>query len=401
MSDGLLIAVVLLVLVNVVLTALLLKKKPQNTGEFEQALERLEKRNSSEASQTRAEITNQFQAMGQMSVTAISQVAQNTQRELENMRATMDRRLLEMRMENEKSLAGMRDTVDKKLQETVSSGIDASFKAVSSQLQRVYTSVGEMRTLTHDIVDLKHILSNVKNRGTWGEVQLGALIEDMLAPGQFEREFSLKQGREKVDYAVRLPGRGEGEVYLPIDSKFPMDRYQAVLLAENAEDQAAVALTRDALKRAITEEAKKIRTKYVIPPVTTDFAVLFVPSEGLYAYLCSTELPFTLQQEQRVLLAGPSTLAALLNSLQLGFRTLAIEKQSGEIYKLLGAVKTAFSSFTKNLEGVQSNLNAAANKLEKASSNSRNIQRRLKNLEEVDEGQAQALLGEEFFEQED
>ncbi len=397
MDNTLLIVMCALLGVAIVFLLLLLVKKPADISPLKEQLTDLKSQNENAQSLNRQEILTQFKNLNQISLAAISQISSNTGRDLESMRQTMDRRLDEIRAENEKSLADLRHTVDKNLSETVSAGLDTSFKSVSTQLEQVYKSMGEMHTLTSDIVDLKHILSNVKNRGTWGEIQLEVLISDILSPSQYERQFALDAGKEKVDFAVKLPGDGNTPVYLPIDSKFPMDRYKAVLDAEEYGDERAKTLSKDALVRAVSDEAKKIRSKYVLPPKTTDFAILFVPSEGLYAYLAGANLIFALQQEQRILLAGPSSLAALLNSLQLGFKTIAIERQSGEILKLLGAIKRSFANLSANLDNTGKSIHAAENNLEKALGNSRVIERKLQNLEEVDLFEAREILGESLF----
>jgi len=397
MDNTLLIILCALVGVAILFLIFLLAKKPADVSSLRAELRSIKAQNEQDQSLSRQETLTQFKNLNQISLAAISQISSNTGRDLESMRQTMDRRLSQIQEENQKQLFELRQMVDKNLSETVSAGLDVSFKSVSSQLEQVYKSMGEMQTLTADILDLKRILSNVKNRGTWGEIQLDALIGDILAPSQYERQFALGEGRERVDFAVRLPGDGSAPLYLPIDSKFPMDRYQAVLDAEEYGDERAKSLSKDALIKGITEEARKIRAKYVSPPLTTDFAVLFVPSEGLYGFLAAANLPFVLQGEHRVLLAGPSTLAALLNSLLMGFKTIAIQRQSGEILKLLGAVKKAFALLGTHLDSAGRSLQAADNALSRAQGTSRGIQRRLQNLEETDLFEAKQLLGEDLF----
>ena len=372
--------------VNLILLLVLLFRRPPRTGSvaLRDELDRVLRGNEKAQVLMRQEILSQFKNLNQLSLAAISQIASNTGRDLENMRATLDRRLAYIQQENEKSLSGMRDTVDKKLSETLSSGLNTSFESVGKQLEQVYRSMGEMRSMAEEIVDLKHILSNVKNRGTWGEVQLGSLISDILSPYQFEREFRLGDSAEKVDYAIKLPSEGDQPIYLPVDSKFPMDRYTTVLLAEENGDAREIENARNSLLRAIEAEAKKIAGKYILPPSTTDFAVLFVPSESLYCLLAASDMVFSLQSKQRVLLCGPSTFSALLNSLQVGFRSIAIQQQSGEILRLLSTVKKSFGALNESLDTVRRNLNTAAGNLEKASSNSRTIERKLSGLEEVD-----------------
>lgn len=392
----LLIALVLGLAILVLLIVLLLRK-PADTSALREEMRALRGMNEKAQSLSRQEILSQFKNLNQISLAAISQISSNTGRDLEAMRAAMDRRLAEIQAENEKSLAELRQTVNKNLSETLTDSLAASFQSVSSQLEQVYKSMGEMRSMTADVTDLKRILGNVKNRGTWGEVQLESLLSDILSPSQYAAQLSLSGSAEKVDFAVRLPGDGEKPVYLPIDSKFPMDRYRAVLDAEQYGDDRAKALSRETLLKTVRDEAKKIAAKYILPPDTTDFAVLFVPSEGLYAYLAAADLPFALQRDFRILLAGPSNLSALLNSFQLGFRTLAVERQSGEILKLLGAVKTSFSTFSARLESTQKSLRAAENNLERALAASRGIERRLQGMEKADLFTARELLGEDSF----
>lgn len=344
-------------------------------------------------SQTLSEGKNQNQA----AMTMLGQMSKDSREGLAEIRQEMDQRLLQMQEENRRQLRDMQHTVDEKLTQTLSEGLDRSFETVGKQLEQVYRSMGEMQTMTADIVDLKRILANVKNRGTWGEVQLESLLSDLLTTGQYEAQFSLSGGREKVDFAIRLPGTSSQPVYLPIDAKFPMDRYQAVLDAQQSANPDALKAAVSALHRMVLDSAKSIRDKYITPPTTTDFAILFVPSEGLYAQLCADGLPQTLQQQFRILLAGPSVLSALLSSLQVGFKTVAIEQRSAEILTLLSAVKTAFGRFSTSLESVQKSLNAASNNLNRAASNSRSIQRSLKNVEMLPEDKARTLLGDDLF----
>lgn len=381
----------------VLLIALLARRS--NTSASLQALSQklaaLENSKTAADASLRGEINHQFQTLSQISMTAISGIGSSTGQQLEEMRATMDRQLAALRGENQKSLERMQAAVDTRLSETLKAGLDTSFHSVSTQLEQVFQSMGEMRAIAGNITDLRNILSGVKNRGTWGEVQLSSLMRDILSPSQFEEQMTIPGSQSRVDFAIKLPGKGS-MVYLPIDSKFPMDRYTSVLLSEESGDAADIAAAKNGLIRAVLEEARSIRKKYVSPPHTTDFAILFVPSEGLYAMLAAEDLLYTLQRDEKILLCGPSTLAALLNSLQVGFQTLAIEQQSGEILKLLSAVKKSFGSFSANLESTRRSIHAAANNLERAAGNSRSIQQKLRAVAEADIYEAQALLGEEF-----
>lgn len=381
-----------------VLLIILLARRANSSASLQalsQKLAALENSKTAADASLRSEINQQFQTLSQISMSAISGIGSSTGQQLEEMRATMDRQLAALRGENQKSLERMQAAVDTRLSETLKAGLDTSFHSVSTQLEQVFQSMGEMRAIAGNITDLRNILSGVKNRGTWGEVQLSSLMRDILAPGQFEEQMLIPGSQFRVDFAIKLPGKGN-MVYLPIDSKFPMDRYTSVLLSEESGDAADIAAAKNGLIRAVLEEARSIRKKYVSPPHTTDFAILFVPSEGLYAMLAAEDLLYTLQRDEKILLCGPSTLAALLNSLQVGFQTLAIEQQSGEILKLLSAVKKSFESFSTNLESTRRSIHAAANNLERAAGNSRSIQQKLRAVAEADIYEAQALLGEEF-----
>lgn len=381
-----------------VLLIILLARRANSSASLQalsQKLAALENNKASADAALRSEINQQFQTLSQISMSAISGIGSSTGQQLEEMRATMDRQLAALRGENQKSLERMQAAVDTRLSETLKAGLDTSFHSVSTQLEQVFQSMGEMRAIAGNITDLRNILSGVKNRGTWGEVQLSSLMRDILAPSQFEEQMLIPGSQFRVDFAIKLPGKGS-MVYLPIDSKFPMDRYTSVLLSEESGDAADIAAAKNGLIRAVLEEARSIRKKYICPPHTTDFAILFVPSEGLYAMLAAEDLLYTLQRDEKILLCGPSTLAALLNSLQVGFQTLAIEQQSGEILKLLSAVKKSFGSFSANLESTRRSIHAAANNLERAAGNSRSIQQKLRAVAEADIYEAQALLGEEF-----
>ena len=401
MQSTLLIFIILSCVLAALCLALLivLLARRANTSASLQALSQklaaLENSKTTADASLRGEINHQFQALSQISMTAISGIGSSTGQQLEEMRATMDRQLAALRGESQKSLERMQAAVDTQLSEALKTGLDTSFHSVSTQLEQVFQSMGEMRAIAGNITDLRNILSGVKNRGTWGEVQLSSLMRDILAPSQFEEQMTIPGSQSRVDFAIKLPGKGS-MVYLPIDSKFPMDRYTSVLLSEESGDAADIAAAKNGLIRAVLEEARSIRKKYVSPPHTTDFAILFVPSEGLYAMLAAEDLLYTLQRDEKILLCGPSTLAALLNSLQVGFQTLAIEQQSGEILKLLSAVKKSFGSFSANLESTRRSIHAAANNLERAAGNSRSIQQKLRAVAEADIYEAQALLGEEF-----
>lgn len=297
----------------------------------------------------------------------------------------VDARLEQMRQQNDRQLTEMRKTVDEKLTETLDRRLTESFAQVSQRLEQVYKGLGEMQTLAAGVGDLKKVLTNVKTRGIWGEMQLGALLSQILSPEQYEANVAVIPGSaERVEYAVKLPGKGDAVVYLAIDSKFPQEDYMRLVDASKTGNAAATEEARKALQQALKTEAKRIAGKYVKPPYTTDFAIMFLPVEGLYAEAVqSPELVESLQREQRVLVAGPSTFAALLNALQMGFRTLAIEKRSGEVWKLLRAVKQDFGLFADTLEKTQQRLRQASESIDSAFVRTRSIERRLGSMEEA------------------
>ncbi len=324
----------------------------------------------------------------------VAQMAENSEKAQEQMRQTLTEQLSALREQNSDQLEKMRATVDEKLQQTLNDRISQSFKLVNDRLSEVYQGLGEMKTLAGSVGDLKKVLSGVKTRGILGEVQLGAIMEDMLTPDQYETNICTRKGsRDPVEYAVRLPGDGESPVYLPIDAKFPGDTYGHLADAYESGDQAAVRKAQTALEDTIRREAKDIHDKYIDPPNTTEFGILFLPTEGLYAEAVRLGLPEKLRREFRVSIAGPTTLAALLNSLQMGFRTLAIQKRSGEVWKILGAVKKEFASFENVLIAAQNHLRQTGDDLEKlVGVRTRQINRSLRTVEESSADETAALL---------
>jgi DNA recombination protein RmuC len=316
---------------------------------------------------------------------------------LDKLRETVEERLRLIQEDNARKLEQMRATVDEKLHDTLEKRLGESFKLVSERLELVQRGLGEMQSLASGVGDLKKVLSNVKIRGTFGEVQLASLLEQILAPGQYETNVESKKGSgQRVEFALRLPGRdgtAEGVVWLPLDAKFPQEDYLRLVEAqENADADAAEEAARQ-LERTVKEMAKAIRDKYLDPPYTTDFGIMFLPTEGLYAeVLRRPGLAETLQRDCKVLAAGPTTLAALLNSLQMGFRTLAIEKRSAEVWTLLGAVRTEFSKFGVVLEKTSKKLQEAGNHIDQAAIRTRAIERRLRDVQELPRGEAEALL---------
>jgi DNA recombination protein RmuC len=315
----------------------------------------------------------------------------------ESLRATIDRKLKEIQESNALKLDEMRKTVDEKLQGTLEKRLGESFKLVSERLELVQKGLGEMQSLASGVGDLKRVLTNVKTRGTWGEVQLGGLLEQVLTPDQFSANVATKPGsNDRVEFAIKLPGRdpNEPQVWLPIDAKFPKEDYERLVDAAERADVEGVEAAARALTDRVRLEAKSIQEKYVEPPHTTDFGILFLPTEGLYAeVLRRPGLAERLQRENRVMIAGPTTLAALLNSLQMGFRTLAIEQRSSEVWQVLGAVKTEFGKFGEVMDKVQKKLQEATNVIDSAKSRTNVIRRKLRDVEELPSAQATALLG--------
>ncbi len=323
-----------------------------------------------------------------------SQMAVENEQKLEQVRMTMSEKLSELNSDNRRQLEAMRATVDEKLQKTLEDRIGQSFKLVSERLEQVYRGLGEMQTLAAGVGDLKKVLSNVKTRGILGEIQLGAILEQILSPDQYDENVITKSsGSERVEYAVRLPGEDDSAVYLPIDAKFPADAYVRLTDAYEAADSAAIEAAGRNLEKVIKSEARDIRNKYIEPPYTTDFGIMFLPFEGLYAEVVRRGLVETLQREYKVNIAGPTTMAALLNSLQMGFKTLAIQKRSGQVWEILGAVKTEFEKFEDVLSAAQKKINQANDDLDKLiGTRSRMIRRRLRDVSALSEEETTVLL---------
>ena len=313
---------------------------------------------------------------------------------MEQVRTTVARQLQGMQADQKKSLDEMRGMVDEKLTRTLEESLSRSFQRVSKQLEDVYKGLGEMQTLASGVGDLKKVLSNVKTRGILGEIQLGAILQEILAPEQYDTEVPTVPGsRNHVEFAVKLPGDGEGTVYLPIDSKFPGETFAALQDAYESGSAEQVAAARKTLTQVIRGCAKDIHDKYIEPPYTTNFAILFLPFEGLYAEVVNSGLVEGLQREYQVNIAGPSTMAAMLNALQMGFRTLAIQKRSNEVWTILGAVKTEFDKFGDVLSKAQKSLQGAERQLDLLMGTRTNaINRKLREVERLDPQQAQTLL---------
>ena len=327
---------------------------------------------------------------------AIAKLSESNEKKLEAVRLTVEGKLESIRSDNAKQLEQMRQTVDEKLQGTLEKRLGESFKQVSERLELVHKGLGEMQTLATGVGDLKKVLTNVKTRGTWGEVQLGALLEQVLSPDQFAVNVATKGGGERVEFAVRLPGQGvdrDEVVWLPIDAKFPVEDYQRLVDAQERADVECVESAGKQLENRVKLCARMISDKYLEPPHTTDFGILFLPTEGLFAEVIRrTGLMECVQRESRVVIAGPTTLWSILNSLQMGFRTLAIQKRSSEVWNLLAAVKTEWTKYGDVLESVQKKLSQAAETIETAKVRSRAVGRKLKDVQALPVGEASPLL---------
>ena len=436
MSDGLLIAV-LAVSIGVLVLQLILWQRAGRKDEslepafnaVQSALERVERELRQEMARARQEAAaaargdreEQAQALDRLAKTLSVQVGQlgtlqgqqleafaaqlarltqSNEQRFEQLRQSVEARLGAMQNDNANKLEEMRKTVDEKLHATLEQRLGDSFKLVSERLELVHKGLGEMQTLAAGVGDLKKVLTNVKTRGTWGEVQLEALLDQVLTAEQYEKNVITRPGsNERVEFAIRLPGGEMGgndkkPVWLPIDAKFPMEDYQRLIEAQERAEPVAVELAAKALEQRLRLEAKTIREKYVEPPFTTDFAILYLPTEGLYAEaLRRSGLADSLQRDYRISIAGPTTLAALLNSLQMGFRTLAIEKRSSEVWGVLGAIKTEFGKFGEALDATRKKLEQATKSIESAGVRTRQIERKLKGVEALPAAEAQARLG--------
>ena len=324
-------------------------------------------------------LMNTLSQMGQSQSTLL----ESMQRQVLLSTRNQEEKINDLRLENERQLTEMRRTVDDRLSESLDKKLDQSFAQVSERLESVYKGLGEMHSLASGVGDLKKVLTNVKTRGIWGEMQLGNLIRQTLAPGQYEENVAVVPGsQERVEFAVCLPDKSGRMVYLPVDSKFPQEDYIRLTDASQNGDTAGAEAARKALSQRLRAEAKKISDKYIAPPNTTDFAIMFLPVEGLYAEALQTpELIETLQRDYRVVIAGPGTFSAMLNALQMGFRTMAIEKRSGEVWHLLGEIRNDFTRFAEMLENTRRRLDQAGESIDSAVTRSRTIQRKLSSLE--------------------
>jgi DNA recombination protein RmuC len=365
------------------------------TERTDAGLQALAQKLADDARQSREESTQTLGRFGESLQQRLAALTADNEKRMGEVRATLETKLSAMQQDNAAKLEQMRATVDEKLQSTLETRLGQSFKLVSERLEAVQRGLGEMQSLAAGVGDLKRVLTNVKKRGIFGEVQLGALLDDMLTAEQYGTNVITVPGsNDRVEFAIRMPGQEDGEhVYLPIDAKFPVEDYQRLLDAQDAGDADAAQAAGRALEVRVREEAKRIHDKYVAPPHTTDFAVLYLPTEGLYAEVIRRPGLFeNLQRDHRVTVAGPTTLSALLNSLQMGFRTLAIAKRSSEVWKILGAVKNEFGKFGIVLDKTRKQLDTVRNSIDSAGQRTRAIERKLRDVESLSGGDGEALL---------
>ncbi|OWW23037.1 recombinase RmuC [Noviherbaspirillum denitrificans] len=375
---------------------------------FAQQLAKLNEANAQQLESMRLAIATQAQAgreeqsialkrFGDTLNQALSTLTESNAQRMTEVRGTLEAKIRDLQEDNGKRLEEMRRTVDEKLHATLEQRLGESFKLVSDRLEKVHQGLGEMQQLAIGVGDLKRVLTNVKTRGTWGEVQLEMLLEQVLTPDQYAKNVETVPGTgERVEFAIRLPGQDDSErpVWMPIDAKFPKEQYERLAEAAELADGEGVAAAGRELERAVRLEAKTISEKYLSPPLTTDFAILFLATEGLYAEVMRRPgLADDVQRQCRVTIAGPSTLSALLNSLQMGFRTLALEKRSSEVWQVLGAVKTEFGKFGDVLAATRTTLERAARNIEQAETRTRQMSRKLKSVEALPSETAQLLLG--------
>lgn len=360
-------------------------------------MQRIEQGVKDEISLNRRELGESIKLFENSIIDRITSLTESNEKKAEQVRQTVEQKLHFLQEDNNKKLELMRETVDEKLHATLEKRLGESFKSVVEMLEQVHKGLGEMQSLKTGVDGLNKVFSNVKSRGTWGEFQLEALLEQILTSEQYEKNVATKKGSsERVEFAVKLPGRGENKeeiVYLPIDAKFPKEDYERLVDAQEALDTELINEMTKAIEVRIKAEAKDIHQKYIDPPNTTDFGILFIPIESLYAEVVRRPgLCDVLQRQYRVVVTGPTTLSALLNSLQMGFRTLAIEKRSSEVWKLLGAVKTQFRKFGDLLDKTHKKLGEASRTIEDASRKSRYIEGRLSKVQELPSEESNTLL---------
>jgi DNA recombination protein RmuC len=387
--------VIVLLAALIVLNLLLLTRLRSQEGSesrLREELARAQHRQSEESRALREEVAAGIQRFAGGVTLQLSGSRDESQKQLEAIRGVVDQRLRSLQTDNAAKLEQMRQTVDEKLQTTLETRLGESFRLVSERLEQVHKGLGEMQSLASGVGDLKRVLSNVTTRGAWGEVQLENLLAQILAPEQYERDVATTGTSERVEFAIKLPGKDADPVWLPVDAKFPMETYQRLAAAAERGDAEAVETSARELEVVIRTCAKTFSGKYLAPPRTTDFGILFLATESLYAEaLRRPGLAESLQSDFRVVLAGPTTFAALLNSLQMGFRTLAIQQRSSEVWKLLGDVKSQFGKYSQVLATIRRRLDQATQTVDDAAIRTRAIEKRLKDVETADEEEPATL----------
>jgi len=413
----LMILLVLVAIAVILQLVLIFRKVPADSGSINEALQSIERsyertertvrdeisRNREESAnalrQSREELAGTLKSVGDTLYQQLMVLTRTNEQKLDSLRTTVEEKLRAIQVDNAGQLDRMRATVEEKLQGTLEKRLGESFRQVSERLEQVYRGLGEMQTLAAGVGDLKKVLTNVKTRGTWGEVQLGAMLEQVLHPDQYAANLTTKESGERVEFAVKLPGRSEDRddvVWLPIDAKFPLEDYLRLLESQEKVETESTEAAAKQLESRIRQCARDICEKYLNPPTTTDFAILFLPTEGLFAEVVRrTGLTEYVQRECKVVIAGPTTLWSILNSLQMGFRTLAIQKRSSEVWNLLAAVKTEWTKYGEILNKVQKKLHEASDTLDKAQTRTRAIGKKLKDVQELPNSEAEALLREE------
>ena len=381
-----------LLLIIALITLFLMKKSPQNVDQFAKNIDQTTRQLDERMIKIEAEVDKLIPKVSDEFRANRKEISTN----LEGIQKTVDARVKDLQAENTKKLEEMRETVDEKLKNSVEKRFNESFKSISTQLTQVYQGLGEMKNLATGVGDLKKVMEGVKTRGIYGEVQLGSIITDILNDGQYEENIATKKGsNDRVEFAVKMPGKDEANVYLPIDSKFPVENYSRLIAAYDSGSKEDIAKYQKALAADVKEQAKKISTKYLDPPATTDFGMMFVPTESLYAEILRIPgLTDEIRQKYTVSIASPSTLPVALNGLMMGFRSVAIEKRSSEVWQTLGAVKAQFGKFGDLLEATHKKLTESAHKIESAATTSRQIERKLKDVEAMPAQDSVKLIGD-------
>lgn len=396
--------IIIVVVLNVLILLLIVRNKPKNDSKqiveyVDKSNMKLERALREEMSLSRSERSRAEKDTREESARSLKIFSETVERRMEKIRETVEIELKSIQRDNSEKLEKMRETVDEKLHATLEKRLGESFKMVSDRLEMVHKGLGEMQNLAVGVGDLKKVLQNVKTRGTWGEVQLGSLLDQILTPEQYEKNVATKKNsNERVEFAIKIPAKNDEmeNIWLPIDAKFPIEDYHNLIEAEDKCDLPLAEKLSKALEMRLKSEARDIRDKYLNPPHTTDFGILFIPIEGLYAEILRRPGLFeTIQREFKVTVTGPTTIAAFLNSLQMGFRTLAIEKRSSEVWTILSTVKNEFTKFGDILDKTQKKLQEASNTIERASTKSRTIERQLNKVQELPVSKKQAPLLEE------